>query len=267
MKKLAIVVVIIAPSIACGQYIGNPCGKVVPRGAPSERFPDVAPFIGLDFGFGRFDVEADYWLKGAGLRLTEKETSVLREGYFAFSAGCNINGLELEGRLGGTRIELREDYFDPYEDGDGILTGFGVRYGFSPAEFVRLGIGGQMQYSHTDGEAVFRDDGYVLIQDMVLDLLRGQIFTGASLDLDAGPDLVFSPYAGAGLEFLYGEVSEDEWFDWESFEEWGIDIEEKRVGFIFGGLDMHIGRRARIGLEARTNFDGWLAQVSFGIRF
>ena len=40
-----------------------------------------------------------------------------------------------------------------------------------------------------------------------------------------------------------------------------------RAGFIFGGLDMHINRWARIGLEARTNFDGWLVQVSFGVRF
>ncbi len=267
MKTLAILAVVVAPSVVCAQYIGNPCGKAVPRGAPGHRPPAVCGFAGLDIGFGSFDVDADYEVVSGGVARTLRETSELRETYFAFSGGGNIEGFELEGRLGGTWIELRDDAFteDPFQDGGGVLVGFGLRYGFSPAEFLRLGLGGQMEYSYTEGDTRVSDGVSVWKEDIELDLFRGQLFTGASLDLEAGRDLVFSPYAGAGLEFLSGELALDDWFS--PFDDEVADIEEKRVGFIFGGLDMHIGRRARIGLEARTNFDGWLAQVSFGIRF
>ncbi len=269
MKKLAVLAVLAAPAVVCGQYIGNPCGKAVPFGAPGLRAPLVCGFAGLDIGCGRFDVDSEYDVMSGGIPYDMHETSELRETYFALSAGCNLEGFEFEGQLGGTWIELREDAFteDPFEDGGGMLVGFGARYGFSPCELLRLGLGGQLQYSYTEGETLVSDGLAVWDEDMALDLFRGQLFAGASLDLEAGRDLVLSPYAGAGLEFLSGELSLNDGHDWYSFEDEVGDIEEDRVGFLFGGLDMHIGRRARIGLEGRTNFDGWLAQLSFGVSF
>ena len=267
MKRLVILVAIAAPAAVCGQYIGNPCGKAVPRGAPSYRATGACGLAGFDLGLGRFKVDADYDVVSGGLFGTLRETSELRETYFAFSGGVNVEGFELEGRLGGTWIELREDLFteDPFQDGAGVLVGLGLRYGFSPVEFLRLGLGGQFEYSYTEGDTRVSDGHSVWKEVMTLDLFRGQLFAGASLDLEAGRDLVFSPYAGGGLEFLKGELYLEDWHRW--FDDEVADFDEKHVGFIFGGLDLHIGGRARIGLEARTNFDGWLAQVSLGIRF
>jgi opacity protein-like surface antigen len=267
-----VVVVVLAPALAWAQYIGNPAGKAVPRGAPDERHHEVCGFAGFDFGYGSYDVEGDYDVVTGGNPERLHSVSQLKESYFAASIGGNFSGFEIEGRLGGAWIDIDDDQLteDPLDDSGGVLAGMGARYGFSPCELLRLGLGGQFQYSYSEGDTMVSDGRYYWHEDTELDLFRGELFAGASLDLEASRDVTFSPYLGAGLEFISGELSVDveDPYGWVWYEDDVGDIEEENVGFLFGGLDLHLGQRFRIGMEGRTDCEGgWLANMSFGVRF
>lgn len=270
MRKLVIVLAVVAPLAAFGQYIGNPAGKAIPLGAPDERHHRTCGFAGLDIGYGSFDVDGDYDVVTDGFPGALHSTSDFRETYAAAYVGGNLFGFELEGRLGGTWIDIEDDALtsDPLDDSGGVLIGMGARYGVSPCELLRLGVGGQLQYSYSEGDTLVSDGYGLWREDVSLDLLRGQIFTGLSLDLEASRDFVCSPYAGAGLEFIAGDLTIDDYDDWDWDEEEIGEIEEEHPGFLFGGVDLHLAQRIRVGVEGRTDCrGGWLAQASIGFRF
>jgi opacity protein-like surface antigen len=271
MRKLGIILVLVAPLAAFAQYIGNPAGKAIPRGAPDERYHDTCGFAGIDFGYGSFDVDGQYDVMTGDVPQTIHTTSELRESYVAASVGGNFFGFEIEGRLGGTWIDVQDEAFtaDPVDDSDGMLVGMGTRYGFSPCDLLRLGVGGQIHYSYTEGDTLVSDGTDLWAEDVSLDLVRGQLFTGMSLDLEASRDLVFSPYVGAGLEFISGELNIDaDPYGGDWFKQKVGKIKEEQIGFLFGGVDVHLAQHIRVGIEGRTDCDeGWFAQASIGFRF
>jgi opacity protein-like surface antigen len=265
MRTALVLLSFVAPITAFAQYIGHPAGKAIPLGVMRSRFGIGSGYAGFEAGYTDLDLEADYEVTGGFLR----ETSNLEESYFAVYGGGHTHGFELEARIGGAFQEIREHALteDPYEDGGGVLVGGGARWGFSPASPFRLGLGGQFTYTYSEGDSYVSDGFTVFREDVELELWRGQLFAGCGVDLQAGREVTISPYLGAGLGFLDGELTIDSWDGPFYYEEKVGDFDERNVGFVFGGIDIHAGRAFRVGVEGRGNGSGWVVAATIGWRF
>lgn len=268
MRAYAVTAGMLVWSLCLGQYVGNPTGKARPLSL--EAGEEGGGFFGVEGGYTRTDVDADYDVVSGGSLVLLQATSLMRESYFALYGGGYWRGFELEAKLGGSFQEIHEGALsaDPFEDGGGILFGMGARWGYAPVEEFRVGFGGQFSYVFSEGDALVSTGSDLFREDIELELWRGEIFGGASLDLPVGPDVVLSPYAGVGAQFLDGEISIDKWdpYLWVLEEDLG-DLEQDRYEFFFGGIDLHVRDEFRIGVEGRGNEAGWAVTASVGWRF
>ena len=113
----------------------------------------------------------------------------------------------------------------------------------------------------SSGPTVFRED-------IELEYWRGQLFTGLGVDLQAGTDVTISPYVGAGLEFIDGELEIERWLSCcHVFRERVGDLDEDRIELFFGGIDIFVTEQVRLGIEGRGNGAGWGVATSVSWRF
>lgn len=258
--------VALLPVTTLGQYVGNPAGKARPLGAVHGFYHDSRGFAGIEGGYTNLDVDAKYNTTSDILR----EVSTFRESYFALYGGGNVHGFEVEAKIGGAFQDVEEKALTehPFEDGGGVLVGAGARWGVSPVEFLRFGLGGQFLFTYNDGEAIVSDGFTVSLEDVDMEVYRGDLFTGLGLDLPLGADVTLSPYGGIGAQFIDGEISIESWSTccWTYRERLG-DFDEERIEFFFGGLDIHVRDEFRISVEGRGNGAGWAVTASVGWSF
>ena len=269
MRTTAFVAALGLSALCWGQYVGNPAGKACPLSLKAHKGRPTFGFFGIEGGRIDTDIEGSYDVITGTSPGFLKETSNFEESYFALYGGGHFKGFELEAKIGGSFQEIREGALsaDPFEDGGGILIGAGARWGFAPVEGFRAGVGGQFSFVYAEGDALVSDGLALYREDIELELWRGELFTGVSLDLPVGPELVLSPYAGVGVQFLDGELTIDEPGPWWYLEDEVADLDEDRTEFFFGGVDLHAGRNFRVGVEGRGNASGWVVTVSVGWRF
>jgi hypothetical protein len=269
MKYALFTLTVLIPLSASGQYIGNPGGKAIPLGAVPRGFRGAHGFAGIEGGYMDLDVDAEYRVQSGPVTGLLRETSNLEESFFAVVGGAHTHGFEFEARIGGSFQDLHEGSLtrDPYEDGGGILVGAGARWGFSPVRPLRFGVGGQFSYTYSEGDAVVSSGASVFRDDVLLELWRGQLFTGLGLDIPAGKEVTVSPYLGFALEFVDGQLEIEQWDSFFVYRERVGDFDEERIEVFFGGLDMHVTDEFRLGVEGRGNAAGWGAMASVGWRF
>ncbi len=276
MRTLALIALLVffllfVPATASAQYIGNPTGKTVPFGVEKNMFDKEAGFLEFDLGFSSQELDAEYEVTdGEGGTTLLDETSRLNQGSFVVAGGGHLNGFEIEGKLGFIGQKLEEDRLDkdPLDDAYGILLGTSARWGFSPVRHLRLGLGGQLAFTWSQGDAYVSDSEGLWKEDVELSLFTGQLFTGASLDFQLSNSVVISPYLGAGLEFVAGELEYDTWDCCCCVYERDLaDFDEEDIGMVFGGFDLHLSRQYRVSVEARGKESSGAVVVSMGFRF
>jgi opacity protein-like surface antigen len=269
MKRALACAACVVPVLGFAQYIGNPAGKAIPLGVTQTAFALGTGYAALEGGYLTMDVEAAY---DTTLGVIE-ETSTLEEGYFAVVVGGNIEGLEIEAKIGGSFQELQEDWFDedPFSDGGGIMTGMGARYGFSPFYPFRFGLGGQFQFVYSEGDSYVSSGTFVSHEEIELLVWRAQLFGGVSADLQLGNEVTLSPYIGAGGEFMDGDITLDRYYGCPYGCYWDVeeigDIDEDAIEIFFGGVDLHLSEEFFLGVEGRGNNAGWVVGGHVGFRF
>ncbi len=269
MRNVFVTLLLMAPLSAVGQHIGNPGGKAFPLGVVGEGFRVAYGYAGIEGGYLRQRVDSRYDVVADGVPGVLRETSTLQESYFAIFGGTHVHGFEVEGRVGGSFQDLHEGDLTeaPYDDGGGVLLGLSGRWGFSPVEPVRLGIGGQFMYSYSEGDAVVVDGDAAFREDIELELFRGQLFTGFGVDISVDADVTISPYVGVAADFIDGELNVEQSYSCCYWREEVGDFDEDRVELFFGGVDVFVTELFRAGVEGRGNAAGWGVTTSLSWRF
>ena len=265
MKKLLPVLLLFVPLTVCGQYIGHPAGKNEPRGVTKPDVLYVRGMGGVEAGYNEVKTKTRYDT-GAGV---EESSSTLRDLYFALYGGGHALGAELEAKIGATFQDVRDTSLaeDPFENGVGVIVGGSARWGFQLFDRARLGLGGQLLYSQSDGESIVTLEGTRSLERVTSKLWRGEIFVGGGLDFPLGSTGTLSPYLGAGINLMDGKLTyRDHEPTYPGPERFGT-IKQDHLEFFFGGVDFFVMDQVRLSFEGRGNASGFGAFCNLGWSF